>query len=66
MVIPEKLLAKWKALRSEDDTAKIAAQAKVSTVTIRAVFRTGICSDRVFTEMGDYYNQKKELIKQYL
>ncbi len=66
MQIPEELLSKWKALRSQDDTEKIAEDAKTTSQTIRNAFNWGKCSDEVFKCMAAYYENKAEVIKQYI
>lgn len=66
MQIPEELLNKWKALRSEEDTEKIAEKAETTSQTIRNAFNWGKCSDKVFTAMAAFYTAKVELIKQYI
>ena len=66
MNIPNKLLDKWQALRSESDTQKIAEAADVSGQSVRNAFKDGKCSDELFEAMAEYYREKESLIKQYL
>ena len=71
MIIPQQLFEKWKALRSEADTEKIAARVietgfAVTADTIRIVFRKGKASDEVFKVMAEYYAEKADMIKEYI
>jgi hypothetical protein len=67
MEIPEKLIKKWQALRSPGDSEKMAEKLPGSAAeTFNRAFREGKCRDEVFKVMGDYYDKKAELIKQYL
>lgn len=67
MKIPEKLIRKWKALRSNGDATKMAEKIEngYPMLFIRA-FNTGECSDKVFEVMAEFYKEKAELIKEYL
>lgn len=70
MVIPQELLEKWKVLRSEGDPEKIAQSmpedTRVSDESIRRAYTHGKCNDDVFKAMADYYEEKANLIKEYL
>ena len=66
MQIPDKLLKKWEALRSPEDTAKIAEKANTTTATIRNAWKDKYCSDSVFTAMASFYNQKAEFLKEFI
>lgn len=70
MEIPKEILEKWKQLRSHGDTEKIASSmpedVKVSDETIRRVFTSGQCNDDVFKAMATFYEERAEMIKQYL
>lgn len=67
MEIPEKLKNKWLALRSPGDAEKLADKLPGSAAeTFNRAFRTGKCRDEVFQIMATYYNEKAELVKQYL
>lgn len=66
MQIPEKLLKKWETLRSPEDTKQIAEKIDVTDQTIRNAFADKKCSDRVFTAMASYYEEKAKTIKQYV
>lgn len=70
MEVPQELLEKWKMLRAHGDTEKIAASmpedVRVSDETIRRVFAQGQCNDDVFKAMAAFYEERSELIKQYL
>jgi len=67
MEIPTKLWNKWKALRSPGDAAKLSEQLPdVSDETFNRALREGKCSDEVFRIMAAFYNDKAELVKQYL
>lgn len=67
MNIPAKLIVKWKVLRSPGDAEKMAAKLPGSAAeTFNRAFREGKCRDEVFQIMAEYYENKAELIKQYL
>ena len=66
MIVPKKLLNKWKVLRSEHDVRLISSEVGVSTVTVSEVFRTGKCNDSLFEAMAKFYTKKAETVKQYL
>ena len=66
MTVPKKALEKWLAIRSPEDTEKIAKDANVSKVTIQTAFNTGVCNDRVFEVMAKFYNAKAEKIKELI
>jgi hypothetical protein len=67
MIITEELLDKWKALRSPEDTSKLAEKLEGGYPELFArAFRMGKCNDEVFKAMADYYDEKASLIKQYL
>lgn len=67
MVIAKELLDKWKALRSPEDSAKLARRLEGGYPEIFArAFRTGKCNDQVFKIMAEYYEKKAKVIKQYL
>lgn len=67
MLIEKKLLEKWKRLRSSDDSRKMADRMEggYKELFTRA-FRDGKCNDAVFKVMAEYYDEKAELVKQYL
>lgn len=66
MTIEKQLLTKWTGLRSMEDAARIAEKAGVTVQTIRNAFRTGKCSDEVFKTMAEFYQDKVNMINQYL
>ncbi len=67
MTIQSELLEKWKALRSPEDTAKLAEKMEGGYSELFArVFRFGKCNDDVFKIMAAFYEEKAKLIKQYL
>jgi len=70
MELPKEILEKWKQLRSHGDTEKIASsmpeEVRVSDETIRRVFTNGQCNEDVFKAMAAFYEERAELIKQYL
>lgn len=67
MLIEKKLLEKWTRLRSPDDTRKLAERIKDGYPEIfTRAFRDGKCNDAVFKIMAEYYDEKAELVKQYL
>lgn len=67
MIIEKELLDKWKALRSSEDTTKLAEKMEngYPEIFMRA-FREGKCNDDIFKIMADFYEEKANLIKQYL
>lgn len=67
MEIPAKLLHKWKVLKSPGDAEKMAEKLPGSAAeTFNRAFREEKCRDEVFQVMATYYNEKAELVKQYL
>jgi len=67
MVIPDKILKKWEALRSYGDADKMAESLPgTAAETFNRAFRLGRCRDEVFRVMADFYEEKARLIKEYL
>ena len=67
MEIPEKLRKKWEALRSPGDGEKMAEKLIGSAAeTFNRAFREGKCRDEVFKVMAAFYEEKANLIKEYL
>lgn len=67
MIIEKKLLEKWVRLRSPEDTAKMAEKLDNGYPELFArAFRSGKSSDEVFKVMADFYEEKAQLIKEYL
>lgn len=67
MEIPEKLRKKWEALKSPGDGDKMAEKLEGSAAeTFNRAFREGKCRDEVFKVMADFYEEKVNLIKEYL
>ena len=67
MVIPDKILKKWKTLRSPGDADKLAEKSDgISPDTFNRSFISGKCRDEVFKVMADFYEEKAKLIKEYL
>jgi hypothetical protein len=67
MLIEKKLLEKWKRLRSPDDARKMAEKIEGGYPELFSrAFRDGKCNDAVFKVMAEYYDEKAELVKQYL
>jgi hypothetical protein len=67
MEVPDKILKKWKALRSPGDADKMSEESgNESPDTFNRVFREGRCRDEVFKRMADFYEKKAQLIKEYL
>lgn len=67
MTIPDKLLKKWKILRSPGDAAKMAEQVEDGYPEIfNRAFREGKCNDEVFKAMSAFYEEKVQLIKEHL
>lgn len=68
MIIPDKIINKWQVLRTPGDSAKMAeimGNDGYPEIFNRA-FREGRCNDDVFKIMADFYEEKANLIKQYL
>lgn len=67
MVIPEKLMNKWKVLRSKGDSKKMSERLEgTAPETFNRAFREGECRDEVFEVMASFYEEKANLIKEYL
>jgi hypothetical protein len=67
MIIAKELLDKWTALRSPEDSKKMAERLEGGyPVLFSRAFRDGKCNDDVFKVMAEYYAEKAKLIKQYL
>jgi hypothetical protein len=71
MVLPKKLIEKWRLLRSPGDADKIvdiaASQGlEVSDEMVNRYLRTGKCNDELFKIMADFYKEKADLLKEYL
>lgn len=67
MIIEKQLLEKWSQLRSPDDTNQMAKKMEGGYQELFArAFRDGRCSDKVFKVMAEFYEEKVNLIKQYL
>lgn len=67
MLIEQELLKKWKALRSPEDTGKMAEKMENGYPELFArALRDGKCNDEVFKIIADFYEAKANLIKEYL
>lgn len=67
MIIPDKLIKKWEVLRSPGDPEKMSERLPGSAAeTFNRAFREGKCRDDVFKVMGKFYEEKANLIKEYL
>ena len=67
MEIPQKLINKWKALRTAGDAVKMAEKVENGYAeTFNRAFRIGRCSDDVFKIMAEFYEEKANLVKEYL
>lgn len=67
MEIPSKLKAKWKTLRTHGDAQKLAELLPgTSDETFNRAIREGKCNDDVFAVMAKFFEDKAELVKQYL
>lgn len=67
MILPKELIEKWQVLKSPGDAAKMAERApEYSDETFNRAFRDGKCNDDVFKVIADFYEEKANLIKQYL
>jgi hypothetical protein len=67
MKIPQRLIDKWKVLKSPGDAEKMAENLEGSAAeTFNRAFREGKCRDEVFAVMAKFYEEKAKLIKEYL
>jgi hypothetical protein len=67
MKIPDKLLLKWKALRTQGDGLTMAEKIENGYPEMfNRAFREGKCNDEVFKIMADFYEEKASIIKEYL
>lgn len=68
MIIPEKIMKKWAVLRTPGDPAKMAERngEEYYPEIFNRAFREGRCNDDVFKIMADFYEEKANLIKEYL
>jgi len=66
MQISQKLMNKWVALKSKEDTAKVAELAKVSSQAVRNAFREKKCSTPLFIALANYYKKKGEMLKEFI
>jgi hypothetical protein len=71
MTVPQEISDKWKALRSAGDAAKIVERAdqagiKTSEELVNRAIRIGKVNDDLFKVIGDFFNEKAEMIKQYV
>ena len=67
MTIPAELLDKWKALKSHGDgKAILEKNPDLNPQYISRAFTTGECNDEVFKAMADFYQEKDEMVKNYL
>lgn len=67
MIIEVVLLEKWQRLRSPEDTSKLAERLEGGYPELFSrAFREGKCSDEVFKVMAEFYEEKLNLIKEYL
>lgn len=67
MQIPDELLKKWNVLRSPGDSERMSEKLEGSAgETFNRAFREGKCRDEVFKIMAEFYEEKAEMIKEYL
>lgn len=67
MILPKELMEKWQVLRSPGDPAKMAEKLPgTAAETFNRAFREGKCNDDVFKVMAEFYEDKANLIKEYL
>ena len=67
MEIEEKLLEKWKVLRSPEDTGKMVEKLDGSYPELfNRAFKNGRCNDEVFKVMAEFYEEKAEFVKEFL
>lgn len=67
MIIPDKIIKKWEVLRTQGDAAKMAERMEKGYPEIfNRAFKQKKCNDDVFKIMADFYEEKANLIKEYL
>lgn len=67
MKIPEKLIEKWKLLRSSGDNLKISQANKgVISMDVSRAFKSGECSEEVFEAIASFYKAREKKLKTYL
>jgi hypothetical protein len=67
MIIPDKIIKKWEALRTPGDAAKMAEKLDGGYPEIfNRAFREGKCNDEIFKIMAAFYEEKANVIKEYL
>jgi len=67
MKIPQKLIGKWRLLRSYGDNKLIVARNDgLIEMDVSRAFKKLECSDQVFKALADFYAEKGETVKAYL
>lgn len=67
MEIPKELIEKWKVLRSPGDSEKMSGRLLGSAPeTFNRAFRENKCRDEVFKIMAEFYEEKANMIKEYI
>lgn len=67
MTIPKELLEKWKVLNSPGDSNRMAERIEYGYAEMfNRAFRLGRCNDEVFKVLADFYEEKANVIKEYL
>jgi hypothetical protein len=71
MTVLQEISDKWKALRSAGDATKIVERAaqqgiKTSEELVNRAIRIGKVNDDLFKVIGDFFNEKAEMIKKYV
>lgn len=67
MTIPEKLIKKWKVLKSPGDAGKLSDKLADSYPEMfNRALREGKCTDEVFAVMAPFYEEKEKMVKEYL
>lgn len=66
MKIPQAIIDKWELLKSEGDPIKISEKNDFHVETIRMALRKKECSDDVFNAIAEFYEEKLQMISQYV
>ena len=63
MIIPKKVLAKWKMLKSAGDIGDMAEQLRISESTVSRAMNGKPCTTQTFTGISNFYKCREESIK---
>lgn len=67
MKIPQKLQDKWKTLKAPGDANKMAEKIENGYAEMfNRALRTGECNENVFRVMADFYEERMNMVREYL